>query len=94
MLTIEQQHKAVNLAMQIEIGEADYDRILKEFERYPNLGTNIITFWYGFNDMTRNALNMLVTYKCKKHLEKCLRQDWRTKWKMIIRFVLWKLKMI
>ena len=94
MLTSEQQRTAVNLAMQVETGTADFEEILKRFEEYPNLATNIITFWFGFNEMTRNALNTLVTYKCRKHLESCLRQDWKTKWNTMNQYVVWKLNKI
>lgn len=94
MLTIEQQRTAVTLAMQVETGEADFEQILEKFKKYPNLATNIITFWFGFNEMTKNALQMLILYKSKKHLENCLRQNWRTKWNTIIQYVVWKLKTI
>lgn len=71
-LTKEQQCTALNLAMQIDTGVADYDEILKKFETYPNLATNVITFWYGFNNMTRNAVKLLVYHKRRQHLERCL----------------------
>lgn len=71
MLTKEQQCQAINLAMQIETGTANYDEILKQFENYPNLALNLVTFWQDFDDMTRNAIKTLVNYKCVKHLNKC-----------------------
>ena len=71
-LTKEQQCTALNLAMQIETGVADYDEILRQFQAYPNLAANVITFWYGFNRMTRNAVKLLVYHKHRQHLEKCL----------------------
>lgn len=94
MLTKNQQESAINLAMQVETGTADFEEILKRFKEYPNLATNIITFWFGFNDMTRNALNRIVTYKCQRHLEKCLRQDWKTKWNTMNQYVAWMLNKI
>lgn len=94
MLTAEQQRTAVNLAMQVECGTADFDLVLDKFEKYPNLALNIITFWFGFNDMTKSALNTLVMYKSKKYLERCLRQDWKTKWNTMNQYVAWKLNKI
>lgn len=73
MLTYEQQKEAVTLAMQIETGTADLDKILNDFQTYPNLANNLVHFWWFFNDMTRNAIAILVDYKSRKHLERCLK---------------------
>lgn len=98
LLTKSQQEKAINLAMQIETGTADYDQILKDFKKYPNLANNMLYFWYGFNEMTQNAIKILTEYKCRKHLEKCLRRNYweaqcTTILKTIFQYVLQKLKM-
>ena len=94
MLTKQQQEMAVNLAMQVECGTADYEQILESFKKYPNLSTNVLYFWYNFNDMTKNAIKRLHEYKCRKHLESCLRQDWKTKWNTMNQYVVWKLNKI
>lgn len=88
LLTQAQQEKAINLAMQIETGTADFDQILKDFQKYPNLANNMLYFWYGFNEMTQNAIKILTEYKCRKHLERCLRRNyWEAQCTMILKSI-------
>lgn len=72
MLTYEQQKEAVNLAMKIETGTIDMDNVLDVFKDNPDLALNVVDFWWSFNKMTRNAINLLTYHKCRRHLEKCL----------------------
>jgi hypothetical protein len=72
MLTYNQQKEAINLAMQIECGTADFDYILDKMHNNQLYGINLLDFWMNFNRMTRNAIKELTYYKCRKHLEKCL----------------------
>ncbi|MCM1338775.1 MAG: hypothetical protein NC191_03795 [Muribaculaceae bacterium] len=72
MLTYEQQKEAVTLAMQVETGTADFDKILNDIQTDQNYGTELVHFWWFFNNMTRNAVRRLVHYKLSSQLEKCL----------------------
>lgn len=68
--------KALNIAMAVETGSADLDYILCHLGNAPDdVLDAIISFWNDFNDMTRNALDILT--KCAQRnididfLEKC-----------------------
>ncbi len=71
MLTYEEQKAAVNLAFQIETGTADYIDVLEDFALDKERAINIVDFWYSFNSMTQNALNILCYFKRRYDLEKC-----------------------
>lgn len=72
MLTVEQQKEAVNLAMKIETGTIDMDNVLDVFKNNRQLAFDVVSFWWSFNKMTRNAIDILSYHKCRQHLEKCL----------------------
>ena len=61
---------AINIAMGIETGTIDYDYVIDILGTMPD-SKYLILFWHNFNDMTRNALNLLYTYAARKHLEIC-----------------------
>lgn len=71
MLTAEQMREAVTLAMKIEIGDINYNYVLDTLRCNPSLATDLVYFWMTFNSMTRNAVQTLVTEKCRLHLEAC-----------------------
>ena len=62
---------SIKVAMAIETGEIDYDHVIEQIERDPIGGQMLILFLSRFNDMTRNALELLYTHAARKHLEKC-----------------------
>ena len=62
---------SLNVAMAIEAGTIDYDHVLEQLEADPIGGRMLILFLSRFNDMTRNALDILYDYAARKHLEKC-----------------------
>lgn len=66
----EMKAQAINIAMAIETGCIDYDYVIDILGTMPD-SKYLILFWNNFNDMTRNALNMLYTHAARKHLEKC-----------------------
>ena len=66
----EMKAQAINIAMGIETGTIDYDYVLHILETSPD-SHFIVLFWDNFNDMTKNALNILYDYAARKHLEKC-----------------------
>lgn len=66
----EMKAQAINIAMAIETGCIDYDYVIDVLGTMPD-SKYLILFWNNFNDMTRNALNMLYTHAARKHLEKC-----------------------
>ena len=70
-LNKEEKAIAINLAMNIECGKVNPQRVLQAFEIDENVAQGIIKFWYDFNDMTRKALQIVVVQQCKQHLEKC-----------------------
>ena len=61
---------AINIAMKIETGTIDYDYVIDVLGTMPD-SEFVILFWQNFNDMTRNALNLLYTYAARKYLENC-----------------------
>lgn len=66
---------SIKVAMAIETGEADYDYIIEQIEADPIGGRMLILFLSRFNDMTRNALDLLYTHAARKHLEKCYKES-------------------
>ena len=71
MLTRDQACMAVNLAMQIEMRAVDFDFILETLSEDPEATSELVEFWLQFNDMTRNALSVLIIEKGRRHLERC-----------------------
>lgn len=71
-LNKEEQCIAVNLAMGIECGTVNVDDVARIFQNDPVKAGQIAMFWYYFNDMTRNAFNLVSTQQYRNHLEKCL----------------------
>lgn len=71
MLTYDEQKEAVNLAMQIETGTVDYLEVCKKFAKDKQKALDIVAFWFAFNAMTQNALNLLCYFKKRYDLGKC-----------------------
>lgn len=72
--------RALNLAMAIELGAVDYSVVLKELRADKQGAIHILKFWMEFNDMTKNAVNILISYALENidkvdFLEHC----WRIK---------------
>lgn len=71
-LNKEQKAIAINLAMKVECGEVHPRKVLQTFDIDQHVAQGIIKFWYDCNDMTRRALQIVVSEKCREHLEKCM----------------------
>lgn len=53
--------KALNLAMAIELGSMNPKEVIKALREDKQGGIEILKFWMGFNDMTKNAVNILIS---------------------------------
>lgn len=70
-LNEETKKVAVNLAMTIECGVYTPQQIISIVNDYPDVMVDFIDFWQEFNDMTRNAAQIVINEKCRNHITNC-----------------------
>lgn len=58
-LTIDEKCMLINLAMAITTGKVDYKTIIEECEKDLDEWRKVFYFWAEFNDMTRQAINLI-----------------------------------
>lgn len=75
MITEEEKREAVKLAMKIDVGAVSPFIVVEIFDRCPDAAAEIMRFWLGFNDMTREVAELIGIERCRKHLESCYRKD-------------------
>ena len=67
--------EAVNMAMMIDCGTADFDAVCNFLDNNPKDAMDLIAFWIRFNDMTRRAFKRIDLYRTIKHLEACFERS-------------------
>jgi len=73
-LTAQEKQLAIQLAEQLLTSPPQHKMrfILNQFEQHTVVAHKIMDFWKNHNSLTQQALNILITEKCRVHLQKCM----------------------